>query len=213
MVNAMKVVQSGEMGVNKADLEYGVPKTTLLDRISGRVVHGTKPGPELYLTTEEESELATFLIEVCKMGHGKTKHEVILIVEKTVKKKGRLSEHFNGEGWWNRFTKRHPEIALRTADPLSYSRCNAVTQTTLDHYFKLLQKTLTDNNLLDKPHMIYNMDESGMPLDHKQLKRVGEKGMKKVHGRASGNKAQIIILACANAAGATLPPMIIFKGE
>ena len=71
------------MGVNKAALEYGVPKTTLLDRISGRVVHGTKPGPKPYLTMEEESELATFLIEVCKMGHGKTKHEVILIVEKT----------------------------------------------------------------------------------------------------------------------------------
>ena len=35
MVNAMKAVQSGEMGVNKAALEYGILKTTLLDRISG----------------------------------------------------------------------------------------------------------------------------------------------------------------------------------
>ena len=46
MVNAMAAVQSGEMGVNKAALEYGVPKTTLKDRIAGRVVHGKKPGPE-----------------------------------------------------------------------------------------------------------------------------------------------------------------------
>lgn len=71
MVNAMKVVQSGEMGVNETTLEYGAPKMTSLGRTSGRVVHGTNPGSELCLIMEEESELATFLIEVCKMGHGK----------------------------------------------------------------------------------------------------------------------------------------------
>ena len=31
MVNAMAAMQSGEMGVNKAALEYGMPKTTLKD--------------------------------------------------------------------------------------------------------------------------------------------------------------------------------------
>ena len=98
MINAMEAVRSG-MGVNRAALEYGVPKTTLKDRIAGRVVHGIKPGPEPYFTAEEEDELATFLIEVCKMGHGKTKQEVLLIVQKTLKKKRRLTEHFNGEGW------------------------------------------------------------------------------------------------------------------
>ena len=40
MVNAMAAMQSGEMGVNKTSLEYGVPaKTTLKDRIAGRVAY------------------------------------------------------------------------------------------------------------------------------------------------------------------------------
>jgi len=34
-----------------------------------------------------------------------------------------------------------------------------------------------------------------------------------VHGPSSGNKAQITILACANAVGTMIPPMVIFKGE
>jgi len=38
------------------------------------------------------------------------------------------------------------------------------------------------------------------------------KGLK-VHGPFSGNKAQITILACANAVGTMVPPMFIFKGE
>ena len=57
------------------------------------------------------------------------------------------------------------------------------------------------------------MVETGMPLDHRQPKRIAPKGMKKVYGPSSGNKSQITTLACANAVGTVLPPMVIFKGE
>ena len=40
----MAAVQSGEMGVNRAALEYGMLKMTLKGRIARRVVHGKKPG-------------------------------------------------------------------------------------------------------------------------------------------------------------------------
>ena len=42
MVGAMKAVAEG-LGINRAALEFCVPKTTLKDRVSGRVKHGTKP--------------------------------------------------------------------------------------------------------------------------------------------------------------------------
>ncbi len=48
------------MGVNRAALEFGVPRTTLKDRIAGRVVHGTNIGPRKYLSLEEEQELVNF---------------------------------------------------------------------------------------------------------------------------------------------------------
>ena len=37
MVNTMVAVQSGETGVNKAVLEFGVPKMAQKDRTAGRV--------------------------------------------------------------------------------------------------------------------------------------------------------------------------------
>lgn len=40
-----------------------------------------------------------------------------------------------------------------------------------------------------------DMDESGLPLDHKSQKVLAQKGAKKVHCRTSGNKALITILA------------------
>jgi len=42
--------------------KYYIRRSTLQDRISGRVTHGTKPGPRPYLTAEEEESLTTHLL-------------------------------------------------------------------------------------------------------------------------------------------------------
>lgn len=136
-----------------------------------------------------------------------------MIVRQAVEKKGRNTDSFNEEGWWLRFLERHPKLSLRTADPLSRVRANALTEENLKAYFDLLERTLIDHGLLNRPACIFNMDESGIPLDAKQLKRVAKKGMKKVHGQSSGDKSQITLITCGNAAGTVFPPMLIFKGE
>ena len=54
MLGALKAETEGTMGVNRA---AGVPKTTLKDRVSGRMQHGCKPGKSAYLSSSEEEEL------------------------------------------------------------------------------------------------------------------------------------------------------------
>ena len=49
-----------------AALEHGVPRTTLKDRLSRRVIHGTNMGPKPYLTQDEESQPVKFLIHCPK---------------------------------------------------------------------------------------------------------------------------------------------------
>ena len=44
MEAAMEAVRKGTMSMNKAAKIHGVPCTTLKDRMSGKVVHGKKPG-------------------------------------------------------------------------------------------------------------------------------------------------------------------------
>ena len=78
-----------------------MPRTTLKDGLAGRVKHGSKIRTRSIL----EDELVSVLTNACKMGHGKTKREVIDVVRRTVKKKkekeGKDFEKckFNGEGW------------------------------------------------------------------------------------------------------------------
>ena len=52
---------------------HGVPKTSLHNRIKGKVIHGVKPGPKQYLSVEEETELAEFAIEAASVGCGQTR--------------------------------------------------------------------------------------------------------------------------------------------
>lgn len=63
MEHAIDAVKSGAQGLNEASRNYNVPRSTLRDRITGRVVHGCKPGPTLYLSTAEEKELVDFFEE------------------------------------------------------------------------------------------------------------------------------------------------------
>ena len=82
MVAAMKAVSKGST-IRKAALEHGVPRTTLQDRITGRVEHGCKPGAKPYLNKLEETNLAKFLKINSGTGYRKTKKQVKVMVEKT----------------------------------------------------------------------------------------------------------------------------------
>jgi len=50
----MDVVKKGHLSVLRAAVQYDVLRTTLHDRISGRVVHGTNPGAKPYLNKAKE---------------------------------------------------------------------------------------------------------------------------------------------------------------
>ena len=90
MTAAMKSVQEGKFGVNEAALQHGVPPTTLKDRLSGRVQHGTKPGPLPYLNEAEEKELSSFIINCASVGYAKTRRDVMGIAQSTAESKGLL---------------------------------------------------------------------------------------------------------------------------
>ena len=52
MYAAMKaLLDSRAESIKVAARDHGVPITTLKNRLSGRVIHGTNPGPVLYLNS------------------------------------------------------------------------------------------------------------------------------------------------------------------
>ena len=191
----MKAVQDGSP-ITTAARVHGVPKTSLHNRIKGKVVHGVKPGPKQYLSVEEETELAEFAIEAASVGCGQTRKQIMTIAENVAKDKGILQKDRITQGWYEKFMKRQTYLSLCKGDPAA-NEMDAVTSQAIKHYFDLLEKTLKDNNLLNKPAQIYNVDETGMAYEH----------------CASGNKAQTTLVACVNAIGQAIPPYVIYNAK
>ena len=109
--------------INAAARDHGVPPTTLKNRLSGRVVCGTNPGPVPYLDNKEEQELEEYLTQANKVGYGKTRRQVKVIAERVANDKGVLRSACISDRWWRRFLQCHPEATGRAAKATRVKLC------------------------------------------------------------------------------------------
>ena len=133
-------IANGTMGWNRTTTEFGVLKTTLKDRVSGRVIHGCV-SDKAHMQKSKSAVLASTLCQYWlpqKQGG---------IARKTLHKKERCTvEDFKGKGWWLRFMQHWPKLALRKGDALAQPRSTVANATTISNYFDLLKKTLTTHH-------------------------------------------------------------------
>ncbi|XP_065893476.1 uncharacterized protein [Dysidea avara] len=208
MEKALRAVIIHKSSIRRAALDYSVPKSTLGDRVLGRVQPGSRSGPERLLSDTEEAELVAFVRRCSAIGYPKTRKDMIELVQRIAESRGVDRQISNG--WWEKFCTQNPSITLRASVPLSKARAEATDSEIIDGYFDLLEKTMAEYDLLDKPCQVFNADESGFPLAPKPLKAVHCSGEHTTHAINSGNKAQITVLACVSAGGHSLPSMVIW---
>ena len=200
------VMQEG-VSLRRAAEEYQIPKSTIQDHVSGKVFLGSKSGRQ-YLTESEEKELVTFILRSARIGYPRTRKQIIGLVQYILEQKGHTVSVTSG--WWNSFSKRHPEVSLRTPEDFSHARHHYARSETVHNYFDLLEETIISNELESTPSLIFNCDETGMPLNAKPPKVAVKTGTKHSRCVTTGDKSQITVLACCSAAGFILPPFVIF---
>ena len=155
--------------------------------MSERIPHGAKSGIEKYLNDEEEDILATFLLKCAAIGYPHSRKEVIAIAQRFCN--SRAMDVQVTHGWWQKFCLRHPEISLRTTSALSYARAKGQNVEALSSYFDILEDTFNEHKLHDKPNLVFNMDETGLPLSQDPIKGVCKKGTTAPDTITSGDKS------------------------
>ena len=70
---------------------------------------------------------------------------------------------------------------MRTGDSMASVRFHCIDKETIGSQYDLLETVMDENDLWDKPGQLYNVDETGMPLDPPKLRVCARKGQKKVH--------------------------------
>ena len=218
--NAVKMVESGAMSRKKAAATFGVPRTTLIDKLSGRYCLGACPGRKTVLTKSEEGCLVDYCKLMGSIGYPLKKNDLLVEVKKVLDHDGRTTPFNNnmpGKDWYYGFMRRHPELAERTAMALGHQRA-LITQSMIDTWFLGLQSYLKKEvpgweEMLKDPRRSFNADESGFPLCVNTGKVLAEKGARHVYQVTSSTKQQITVMVCFNAMGQYVPPLIVFPGE
>ena len=101
-------------------------------------------------------------------------------------------------------------LRLRAGNSTAGVRMDAINAENIHAYLDLLRSVYDEFEFDDHPEQIYNMDETGVPLEPHPPKIVAAKGQKKIRCRSSGQKSQITVIGCGSATGQILPPFIIF---
>lgn len=107
------------------------------------------------------------------------------------------------------FQKRHTDKSLRTSTPLNYVRTRMLKKIITNAYFNDLNDVL--NSIQIEPKRIWNIYETIASLTHKPSRVLAECCQRKVPGRVGNSRDGVSVLACINAEGEDIPPMVIVK--
>jgi len=214
-MKAYKDVIENKTPVDKAADRHGVPRQTLRDRVLGRVKISSKWGKDSLFSHEEEELLVNHLEGLAQVGYGLNRAQLnVLASDLAIKLGRRAPETSLSDTWYYGFLKRW-DHRLKVIKPraLSSTRAAAVTQSHIDNYFCDLNAILEKYNLKSKPHLIYNLDETGIQPEHRPSKVITGVSACKTQAVTSPNTGTTTIIACVNATGTAIPPYYVFKGK
>lgn len=102
-----------KLSINKAAVKYGIPKTNLSIKLSGKSRLVRKMGPSSFLNYDEESKIKTWVLNNAKLGFPLNENDVKDSVQKVIKYVPRVTSFKDsrpGKKWMNLFLKRNPGI-------------------------------------------------------------------------------------------------------
>lgn len=211
---ALEAIKNG-MGKKTAARTYNIPRATLQFRLSKEFVK-SRPGPDTVLSSQEESDLAKWIVESSRKGFPRRKEDVIKSVKLFLDQNPRPNSFIDntpGGGWYKLFLRRHQNLSIRTSEAVT-TASSKVSESQIRNWFRHIENYLKENDLfhiLSDPSRVYNGDETNFILCPKNTKVIAPKGEKNVYEvDHAQSKSCITVMFTFAADGETTPPMIIF---
>ncbi|KAL8578093.1 hypothetical protein ACOMHN_055413 [Nucella lapillus] len=211
---AVEAAKSG-MSLGAASKKFGVPKTTIADRVSGKRGMTAKRGRKQDIPEDIEREVVIRALEASKRGFPLTKRWFLVQVARLVRKlnmKTRFKNGIPGQDYWLGLRRRFSsEVTLRMPEALQQSRMRMINREVVTQYFSELGELMSQLNV--KAQNIWNCDETGLQFQHRPSKIMAAKGARMASARAANDKQSLTIMATISAAGEAMPPMLVAKGK
>ncbi|XP_018018849.1 MFS-type transporter clz9-like [Hyalella azteca] len=217
MKSAILAVVEGGITKKAAAAKYGIPRTTLIEKLSGKYREGKGPGRDPYLTDDEEEAIATWIKKCCRRGLPPHKNDILNTVQRLIKdipgRESPFQKDRPGRRWFEGFMRRHQDLSVRIPEHVSKARCQ-ITESSIRKWFGELRQHITEDGCEDifiDPARIFNTEESSIQLCPSTEKVIGLTGHKNVYEVASGpEKSNLTFLGTFSAQGDIVAPMIIY---
>lgn len=215
MDQAYKAVREKGIPVQRAARTYGVPEQTLRDRVKGFVNHfSAKQGGETFFSHEEEVVLMEHLKTMAQLGYGFTNTQLQHTAGELAFDMGKKKNNKPMSNCWlYGFMKRwNGQLASLKPRKLDSNRARSTTPENITEYYRNLKDIFDKYNFHVKPHLIYNVDETGLQPEHRPPNVIAPPNTKP-QAITSPRSTTTTVIACANAVGNSIPPYFVFKGK
>jgi hypothetical protein len=189
---------------------YGVSRDTLARRARGGLSHAQAHQTSLLLSSEQEELLVRWILDLERAGHPPNHTQIREFVALICRASG--SPTNVGKNWVPRFLQRHPDIKSKVGRKIESLRIQNTTPAALEDWFQLFQRVQDQYQV--KPANIWNMDETGIALGvcNNQIV-VGSSRTKSTYIQSPENREWVSIIETISAFGASIRPLVIFKGQ
>ena len=207
---ALEACKSNQKSMRKVAKQYGIPKSSLHDRVNGKMTRKEEHQRRQKLSPQEELEIVNWLHRLQAWGWPSRIDQVREMAAELLKKKGDTQNL--GIHWGQKFLGRHQQLKKAFVPSLDKKRATAEDSQILDQWFALYSRIKTE----------YSIDESN-------IWNMGEKGfMQGVIGKESvtisrhqlktsmtqlGNREWVALIECVSLDGKVIKPWVIFKGK
>ena len=215
MKQALEAYAGGNTSIAAASRKFKIPRMTLSDRILGKVAIDSMVGHPRALSVSEESAIVNYINYMYERRFPVDRNQVIQLAWAIDLKKDREDRVFGENGpslhWWRGFRDRHKDLSLRRSEPIDKPKIQNSRSDVITGYFDLLNEILRSNGLKNSPHLIYNCDESAIVLNKSAQKVIVPRKSKHTRSLTHATSQHVSVLCCVNAAGTTVPPLMVFQ--
>ena len=196
--------------IRKASVTYHVPRTTLQDRLRGRVARKDSRANSHKLTSTEEQALVEWILDLDERGYPLRIQDLRDAAKLLLNQRDPAGTI--GINWPTNFTNRRPELKSKFNRKYDYERALCEDPEKIHTWFRLVRNIREKYGILDED--IYNFDETGYMLGiASTCKVITSVDRAKPKQLQPGNREWVTAIECVNASGWFIPPIVIFKGK
>ena len=178
---------------------HGVPKSTLQDRVTGRIsLSARRSGPPPIFSPEQESRLVSYIQLMTKIGYGVTKPELITFLSDYAMHIGKRKAPL-GSWWMGSFLSRWVSLPILPSHRRASKEC-------MNAYYEELSAIVQRHDLPSSS--IFIISEKVLCLEHAHP-CVLNTSLKRNFQTSAGGSKSLTLIAGASASGSCIPPFFV----